>query len=183
MGNLVVQTLQAFSRKDLIVDKAMEVDLLDDQGRIIIKAGSILDEFTLSVLPQTVYIGQPNNPYNSASDVVDGLFLRLGKSRAVGNQRSSERRDWAVNLSIFIERHNARDVNRRTADVVTRDISRGGFSFLYNQYLPEGALIMVVFDMLPGMPVVQGVVRSCRLLEGMKHCVGVAFEGIRRADS
>jgi len=67
--------------------------------------------------------------------------------------------------------------------VVTQDISRGGFSFLYSQYLPEGALIMATFDMLPGTPVIQGVVRSCQFLEGMKHRVGVAFESVRRGNS
>ncbi len=178
-----MQTLRALSRKDLIVDEAMEVDLLDDQGRIIIEAGSILDELTLSVLPQTVYVGPPDAPYKSASDVVDGLFLRSDKNKATGNQRSSERNALAINLSITIEQRNAHDVTRSTKDVVTQDISRGGFSFLYNQYLPVGSLIMATFDMLPGTPEVQGVVRSCRLIEGMKHRVGVAFEDVRRGDS
>jgi hypothetical protein len=58
---------------------------------------------------------------------------------------------------------------------VSNDISRSGFSFTYCQYVPEGAIVEVVFNDLPRCPQLCGVVRNCVHLGGRNHRIGVEF--------
>jgi hypothetical protein len=105
--------------------------------------------------------------------ILDALHNRSGKSRAVKNQRSSERHSWVTDVTIDVG-----DLPResRTIHVTTYDISRGGFSFIHNQFICAGVRLRLTFDSLPGSPIIIGIVRNCFNVGGMLHRVGVQFE-------
>ncbi len=109
--------------------------------------------------------------------VVAEPFHRLGYRQPVDCQRRHRRKVWKTKISVIIENQSEKSVHRRRIAALTQDISIGGFSFLYRQYIPPGSIIHAHFDMLPMKPTLTGVVRSCVLLHGMEHRVGIQFTG------
>jgi|CXWL01.1.fsa_nt_gi hypothetical protein len=92
------------------------------------------------------------------------------------DQRSSERRPWVAHLTLLITDPLGKP---RTLDVVTHDISTGGFSFIFRQFFHVNTRVRAQFETLPGKPVLDGVVRSCILVGGVHHRVGVQFDTAR----
>ncbi len=56
------------------------------------------------------------------------------------------------------------------------DISTGGFGFISDAPILSGTVITAVFESVPGQPVCEAVVRSCRELPGCSFRVGVSFK-------
>ncbi len=105
-------------------------------------------------------------------EVIDQLHERLGKKRGSPNERTAERRPWVTSLVLVLEDP---DGKPRTVEVTTHDISVGGFSFVYRQFLHAGTKIRAHFSILPGRPFLDGIVRNCMYVGGMHHRVGVQF--------
>ncbi len=116
---------------------------------------------------------QDGLPLAAASEVIEQL-RQQGDScqEKKKNQRKSERRAWVTQLTLLIEDPLGK---QRTLDVATHDISTGGFSFIYKQFIHINTKVAVLFETLPGKPALNGVVRSCVLLDGMHHRIGVQF--------
>jgi hypothetical protein len=112
----------------------------------------------------------------SAKEVFDQLHHRFGPSgRAVSNERRHDRHKWVTPLTVLIEKEPDHKSQQRDVEVTTHDISRGGFSFMFKQYLHPGTRIRTRFNALPGCPIVRGIVRNCIHLGATFHRIGVEF--------
>ena len=108
----------------------------------------------------------------SPEEVFLELFKRFGQGQGVPNERRFERYAWIIDLTAWLEEPSG---TTRTLDATTHDLSRGGFSFVYRQFLHAGTKIRVRFNILPNRSTVAGVVRNCDWVGGHHHRVGVEF--------
>lgn len=108
----------------------------------------------------------------SARRIFEELHKRFGRGGPVPNERNSERLPWVTDLTLRVE-----DPGRTARDlkVATHDVSRGGFSFVYKQFLHCGTKIRTSFDGLPNRPTIQGVVQYCVDCGDGRHRIGVLF--------
>lgn len=97
-----------------------------------------------------------------------------------GDGREHERRPWCVVMTIEINRQSNTGIFKKSAQITTHDISRGGFSFIYHETIPEKSQITARFDMLPNKPIIHGTIRSCFHLLGNQYRVGVQFNDVAR---
>jgi len=111
------------------------------------------------------------------------LFRRYGSTMATENQRAHERRKWTVPLTVELEEVGQYGPASRTIEVSTVDVSRGGFAFVFRQYVFPGTVVRVQFDSLPKRPRLAGSVKSCNLIGGTQHRVGVQFDQAKRPDT
>ncbi len=111
----------------------------------------------------------------SPQAVIQALAKQRGKTAVTAERRRQARHAWDVNLTLDIEENLSQAVSRRTINVVTTDLSTGGFAFLHRQYIHPGSVIRARFDALPRRPVLAGVVRSCIKTQGIDHRIGVEF--------
>ena len=108
----------------------------------------------------------------SARQIFEELHKRFGRGGPVPNERQAERLPWVTDLTLRVE-----DPGRtaRELKVASHDISRGGFSFVYQQFLHCGTKIRTYFDALPNRPTIQGVVQYCVDIGDGRHRIGVVF--------
>jgi len=109
---------------------------------------------------------------DSPDEVFSELFKRFDRGQGVPNGRRFERYPWIIDLTMWLEEPSGAT---RTLDVTTHDLSRGGFSFVYRQFLHAGTKIRARFNILPNRPTVAGLVRNCNWVGGHHHRVGVEF--------
>jgi hypothetical protein len=91
-------------------------------------------------------------------------------------ERRHIRRTWVITLDIQVEERSVARIRTRDLRVITRDLSRGGFSFTFGYLIHPGSLVRVRFDTLPGKPVLTGTVRHCHHEHGTEHHIGVQFD-------
>jgi hypothetical protein len=108
----------------------------------------------------------------SVDEVLAQLYERHGRKGGLPNERSSERFAWVTSLVLVIIDPQGKP---RTLEVVTHDISSGGFSFVYRQFLHAGSKVVAEFTVLPNRPRLEGVVRNCSHVGGINHRIGVQF--------
>ena len=177
-----MQGLRSMRRENLPVGKIVVDEIRDAGGGVLVDSGVVLDGAMITLLPNIVYFSERDNQ-QSADDVVDEVFRRLGRGASVSNQRRHERRSWSTTIAVTIVQECGESVSRHVKQVKTYDISRSGFSFIYRQYVPVGAKVSAEFAMLPNQPTLSATVRSCSLISGRDHRVGVEFDNIRRAQN
>jgi hypothetical protein len=168
-------TLRRLRQQELSVGISLPGPIYDAKGTLLAPAGQELTDTLLGTLPSQLYTDESWVSHRTASQVVDDVFQRLGRERPVSCERRLERRPWVVPLFIDVEHTSNIGVVRQQARVTTQDLSAGGFSFLHKQFIPVGVRILAHFNVLPDKPVVPGEVRSCILVTGMQHRVGVQF--------
>lgn len=95
------------------------------------------------------------------------------KAEGGNSRRKHERHSWSVPLRITVTSPETN--HERTLNVVSHDISKGGFSFVADHYIHPESQVTTTFNSLPNKPVIAGTVRSCFLADGMSHRVGVQF--------
>ena len=174
-----MQGLRSMRREKLPVGKIVVDEIRDAGGGVLVDSGVVLDGTMITLLPNVVYFSERDNK-QSAEDVVDEVFRRLGRGAPVANQRRHQRRSWSATITVTIEQTCNESVSRRAEQVKTHDISRNGFSFIYRQYIPVGAKVNAEFVMLPDQPVLKATVRSCTHIGGRDHRIGVEFDKIHR---
>jgi len=118
-------------------------------------------------------------PAVSADEIVAELHKRAGDRCAVMNERQSERHAWVTGLTVLIEE---KPGEPRAIEVTTHDISTGGLSFVFRQYIHAGTMLRLHFNVLPGRPALDGVVRNCVHVGGIYHRVGVQFVSKDKSD-
>ena len=92
-------------------------------------------------------------------------------------RRRYDRKPWITCLILHIEEGDGSAVTTRQVDITTHDLSRGGFGFIFKNYLPPGTKIRAQFDGLESRPTVSAVVRNCQHLLGSSYAVGAEFTG------
>ena len=97
------------------------------------------------------------------------------RGKQASNRREHERTPWVVPLELSLTTRSLGRCSTYTITVETQDISKGGFSFVWRQYLRPGTMVHTQFDHLPNRPRITGVVRSCIHLGAMNHRCGVKF--------
>lgn len=98
------------------------------------------------------------------------------RATAARNRRKQPRIDYRRNDVRVCIRHPGGGRNV-VAAVATRDLSAGGMSFLYNNFLYNGTAVDVALRRrLNGEQLVAGHVSWCRHLHGPWHAVGVRFD-------
>ncbi len=123
----------------------------------------------------TLFNGQLRADTATPDQVYEALFQRHGREDPVRNQRRHPRMPWVASLTISVrDRRDTWDTPRELK-VTTQDISRGGFSFIFDQFLHKDTVICTQFDPLPGRPLLTGMVTSCFHLGGRQHRIGVQF--------
>lgn len=187
--------LHRIDESQLALGCALRGDVCDIHGRVLLKAGQLLEKAALDAArrhaPAGLYGGNEwagffveddggmsddyaQEPVNRPAQIMRQLSeqQRPGKGH---RERRHERRAWAVPLTVRLEERCGDSVRTRDIEVTSHNISAGGFAFVYNQYVYEGTIVRVQFDTLPRKPKLTGVVRNCILLGGRQHRVGVQF--------
>lgn len=113
---------------------------------------------------------RPDDP--SADHVDAGASRREEDLQDTSDQRRAERHPWVAELTITID---DTGTDPRNLHVTSRDISRGGFSFMYRQFIAPGTAVGVRINKLPERGILRGIVRSCVHLGGILHRIGVQF--------
>ncbi|MEK6798173.1 MAG: PilZ domain-containing protein [Planctomycetota bacterium] len=97
------------------------------------------------------------------------------------DERRHERKPWTTTLTVWVKDRSGAWNMPRKLTVATHDISPGGFSFFYQQFLHVNTLVSARFDGLPSKPVLLGVVANCTYLDG-QYRVGVRFVDVMSCD-
>lgn len=121
---------------------------------------------------------------SARADSSDAVIKTLASRHAPRGpqQREHERHSWTVSLSLTLIERSTAGARERHLDVVTHDISRGGFSFVARCYVHPGTVVSARVEALPNRPVLRGVVRNCAHIRGSDHRVGVQFLAEESAD-
>lgn len=90
-----------------------------------------------------------------------------------GTKRMHQRNPWPGMAKIYIREDN----NLRVLSVDTDDLSRGGISFLCQQYIYEGSEVLFEKPIAGGFFRVMVAVRNVRVQEGGAHRIGGQFLG------
>jgi hypothetical protein len=176
--------LRLIRRDELLLGWALPGDLRDAEGRILLPAGEVVRPEHLErpgpYAGEGLYVGPDWDAPQGASagspaEVVRSVFLRHGAKEPNSDQRTYLRHAWSVPLTLVIEETAGCRRAPREIEVLTADLSLGGFAFYYRQYVARETSVRVQFDSLPTRPRLVGVVRNCRLLEGTRHRIGVQF--------
>ena len=178
-------SLRRVSIHDLNVGIPLPADLRDHAGNVLVRQGQVLDQNQLRQLGRRVLYVGPDWPSESADrqpeedtpeEVIQALADQRGQEITTQERRKQARHDWDVKLSLEIEEEDQwQAVSRRTIEVITKDLSTGGFAFIHSQFIHPGSRVRARFDVLPHRPILSGVVRSCVKIEGVRHRVGVEF--------
>ncbi len=163
-------------REEIPVGQRLPGDLHDVEGIRLHAAGTCLAESAVEALPALIYVDGAWPARAPASRVVDELYERFDQPNPTAEGREHDRRHWAFTLKVVIAERLDRHITTKQATVATIDLSRGGFSFVFPQFIHHGSVVAVRFNMLPGHPVLYGSVRNCVLLDGLRHRIGVAFD-------
>lgn len=110
-----------------------------------------------------------------AGKTVAKLHKREDHTGRVLDERRSNRRAGEFALSV-----NAGD---KVIKVWAVDISAGGVGFVSDVPLATGAVITAGFEALPGAPVAEAVVRSCREAQGGLFRIGASFTHTLKDDA
>lgn len=176
--------LRPIDRAELVLGRPLKGNLRDAQGRVLICAKATLTPAHLKQLGTLLITGlyggaDWGSPDDSrvvpASEVVGDLFRRAGLCEGTLEQRAHQRHKWQSPLTLLLAEHTTMGIVYREIHAGAVDLSRGGFAFMYRQYIAVNTSIRAQFDQLPNRPRVEGVVRSCRLLPRCGHRVGVQF--------
>lgn len=185
--------LKPIEKSSLIAGMRLKADVKDENGRLLLTADTVLGPKHLQLLEkmpgdalfvdldtqepeQNVEVAEPPTP----QDVIEQLEKVQGeKARSAGEfvERRHERKVWNAVLTLVIEEHlDGGYVRHRQVEVTTVDISAGGFAFMHNKAINAETVVRARFEGLPQKPVLIGVVRNCRLVDGKQHRVGVQFQ-------
>lgn len=170
----------------LLVDEPLPGSLLDDHGRMLVAKGHMLDQQTLEKLTianggaREFVLGNdwPDPEEGNETDadkLIAELEKRLDPVDSHHEKRAHERHNWQVVLTIDLEERTEDSLVRRRVKATTVDISRGGFGFVFENFVHPGAAVITTFKSVKDSPMVRGVVRHCVCLSGRKHRVGVQF--------
>lgn len=116
----------------------------------------------------------PNSTASGAA-VFGTLREQLGEAELDAERRYRARYPWEASLTVWVIDEPKRDRGVREIQIKTTDISRTGFGFVYRQYIHPGAMLRTRLDVLPGKPIVDGIVAYCYLTDDAQHRVGVQF--------
>jgi hypothetical protein len=169
--------LVPISVRELVEAQVLPGHLRDREGRILIPAGAVLNEDDLLMLTsRQVYVGPDWLANRARMMAAGGGSDPAGRptGMAAGEElREQLRRVWNTTLDLELTEQDGS--RRRQVRVQTLNLSSGGFAFLHRQFIHPGTRVWAEFQMLPGRPIIEGVVRSCDQLGGMEHRVGVQF--------
>lgn len=176
--------LRLIGRDELVLGQPLPGDLRDAEGCILLPAGEIVKSEHLEppgpCVGEGLYVGPDwdaaqRTSAGSHAEVVDEAFRRCGAEQSNADQRTHPRYTWIFPLTLVLEEGSDHQLAVREIEVLTADLSVGGFSFCYRQYVARDTSVRVQFDSLPTRPRLVAVVRNCRLLEGTRHRIGVQF--------
>ena len=177
---------------ELLLGQPLPGHVCDKNGRVLIRSGQVLTQEHLQFLGTKLITGVygsegwgvAEDPWGASpatpASVMDELFRRHGGTETTANQRAHERQQWTVPLTVQLEERGQYGPTCRTIEVSTVDISRGGFAFVFRQYISPGTIVRVQFDSLRNRPRLEGKVRGCILIGGNQHRVGVKFTEAKR---
>ena len=168
---------------ELSKGKPLPSNIYDDDGNCVVKAGQVVDSELLEMLARRLgsYINVGSDDSSDAdaptgcrrgSDVYDELLAKYDNN-GKREDRQHARHSWCVPLSVQVKDPGTGAT--RTLDVTSHDISKGGFSFVTTNFIHVGSRISTTFESLPAKPLVRGIVRSCRHVDGTRHRIGVQF--------
>ena len=120
---------------------------------------------------QTVQAASGHDSNTSPSDVYRRLEKRYKTQGNGQDKRRFPRKTWSVSLGILLDEHDG----EREIKAVTHDISKGGLSFVHQQFLYPGCKLWVSIESLPDRPVLMGIIMSCTHVSGMLHRIGIKF--------
>jgi len=178
------------SRSDIPVDQPLPGSLRDKNGRVLVTAGKSvgLDDLTqlCTRLRDRVYVSEDEWPSDaeeperseresteqSKIDSPDKLIDSIERiNRGTESDRQHERKEWATKATLRLNgTHDKRHMN-----VVTHDISQGGFSFISESYIAAGTPVFATFRVGAEDATFSGIVRSCKIVTAPKHLIGVQF--------
>lgn len=175
--------LSKVDRTKLPLNERLPGSLCDAQGKKLVPKGTLLDQATLDQVIKAnggsrfIPVGPDWPKRAEPATVSDDLTSARGivKKFTEDNRRAHPRHAWNVQLELEISENVGTIATRRKVKVTTQDLSVQGFGFLYNQFIHPGTTVHARFDSLPSKPMLTGTVRSCTMVSGVQHRVGVEF--------
>jgi hypothetical protein len=176
----------AVDRRRLVAGRPLPGNLYDHKGRVLFRAGQMLDAGALRMLEMyddTGVFGDeqwqtPRARAASASAPVPEQPEQVAQLRRSGEarrMRAHQRYCWRSRVPVVFEEPSSDGMRRRQALVRTLDVSAGGFAFEFDQYVHPGTIVHAAFHALKRNPQRRGIVRSCVHVDGTTHRVGVEF--------
>ncbi|MFG0328967.1 MAG: PilZ domain-containing protein [Phycisphaerales bacterium] len=172
-----------------MVGRRLPVSLMNENGEVIVEAGAVLtaDELqkisTGEVFLSEEWLEQPgeevegDEPTAEAAEESDsGDASEKKRPAKSSSSRGKDRRTfprvpWVTDAYV-----NVLDPNdQRQIQVVTCDLSRGGFSFFANCYIYDGAELMVEVPVGREIQRLRVRVVCCDVIDAPTHRVGVQF--------
>jgi len=159
-------------------------NLRDQAGRILVRAGRVLDDVLLARLGERsdfgVYAGAdwpdaPAEREEAGSDAAEmaAVLRRLGRQRGLMRVRRHVRQPWRTMARAELEELGAHVWGARQVDVVTEDIAATGFAFECGSYVHPGTRVRLRLNATMRTRELAGVVRYCTHVAGRRHRVGV----------
>ena len=192
--------LRRLLRDEVAVGQTIQSPVMDIDGRTLFPAGRKLSETDIQNIakrggyvedassvdkePTEQVAEQPSADEPSlkedAQQIMQDLSMQHGSSKGKGSERREHvRRNWQTVINIIVEQQGCSLVSEGAQmQVVTQDISSGGFGFVTNRYMYAGTRVLATFDALPNKPTLRGVICDCHLIGGMQHRVGIRFTDI-----
>lgn len=145
-----------------VVGRAVPGDVKDRSGRVLVRGGEVLTAERV--------------------DLLSGMDLWIDESW-MGCEQWTEKRQhvrhpWQVRTVAQI----GEGSKQRPAEIVTEDLSCGGFSFNCKSFIHPGSPIALDVEMGGRKQRLIGTVRYCLAIEGLRHRVGVHLTGHENID-
>ncbi|QEP41696.1 PilZ domain-containing protein [Ectothiorhodospiraceae bacterium BW-2] len=102
------------------------------------------------------------------------------KSTRNQDERRYQRNRWRTSCSAKLQMIDEASTKEQNVEIVTYDISQGGFSFISKENIKIGTIVTVIFDMLETKPVIRSEVRSSVFIRDTQYRIGVCFIDIVR---
>ncbi|MGD8452177.1 MAG: PilZ domain-containing protein [Phycisphaerae bacterium] len=157
---------------------------MDREGRVVLSRGQTVTESDINALQgegvDELYAG-PDWP-DEGPPVAQVLAVAAGAAEAerpsaVGRVESRRHRryPWPTQMRVLYEDVTPLGPRWEEMDVITLNISSGGFAFLSARLVHVGTRVWAVFETLPDRPCLVAVVRHCTYVSARKYHVGVQF--------
>jgi hypothetical protein len=180
--------LRKLELSELRLGRELPGHLRDREGNVIVEAGLRLTEARLRILAKCtnldVHVG-PDWPIGgrltadeeevSPEEIKGFLQRQVGTRDDLGHMRGNERRTWNAEITVILRVSEGHEETDHELRVTTRDISKGGFSFVADRYIHAGTCLFAQIGGAENQSIIKGIVRNCQYIEGRQHRIGVEF--------
>jgi hypothetical protein len=174
--------LRRIAKAQLPAGQKLPGHLRDRGGRVMFRAGVELTPALLDRLADGWFTVGPDWPVDpprrntraGQRPAADGNSV-VAPVTGSASDRRTQRHTCRTPIDVYIREPGISTQTLRKLSVETVDLSKTGFAFLFNQYIPVGKEVVAEFIGASDRPRLNGIVRNCVHLHGKTHRIGVEF--------